>query len=827
MNPNRKNHLATRRRNPFATFTAWIAIALSASASVMAAEMTATLTGNVSNASTGNLLPGVRVEVPTLGFSVLTDSTGHYVMNGLPVGTHEVVVTYLGLDPVRSAVVMGTDQRIVRDFDLSSAIYKLQAFTVTGEREGDAAALTAQRNAENVKNVVAMDSFGNLPNMSAGELAIRLPGTAGELDGEGNVTGVTIRGMAHHLNRVTVDGSVISFPGTMQRRLNMQNFTAAMFDSLELIKGHTPDKGADSLGGTINLKSRSTLSMREKRRVTYNFSARWAPSFTRQIPLREEHRIHPLLNLSYQEIFDVLGEKRNLGVAVNLFYSEMANGYFRTTRDFQDTTSGTAFVWDYRTQDNYNPRHNTSVSVKFDYRLSSTTKFSLNTTGNITNEPFLHFYETRAFTNQVVGTTATSGILPGYTNRITQVRAVPGSGINVSDTMLGTMNRNRHVHFIGEHEFGRALLDFGAQYSVTHINRTNNGGGTLTNRISNVGWILDRTESDLHPKFIQFGGPDFTDPANYRPTGTLNARNFDADTGVRELRGNLRYELPTRFPVTLKTGAQWREEVAEELGGSRRWSYTGATALPHDPGLIMFDQIKTGRSIPQWGSDDSIRDQEVITPGLWREDLYFREQSKFTTTRSVSEQVLAGYVMAQGKIGRTGWLTGVRRERTETKSRGWVRARAPSTVAEQLADPVGAAQRDYANNFRVREGRYEKSFPSVHGWHDITANLKARISWSTSFGRPQQANLLPNETPNEQNQTLAINNSALLPQTAENWDATLEYYFEPVGNVSVGWFHKTIKDYIVSGIIGPTIGTGPNNGFDGEYAGFTTVSTHR
>jgi hypothetical protein len=42
-----------------------------------------------------------------------------------------------------------------------------------------------------------------------------------------------------------------------------------MFDQLELIKGHTPDKGADSLGGTINLKSRSPLSMREKRRVTY------------------------------------------------------------------------------------------------------------------------------------------------------------------------------------------------------------------------------------------------------------------------------------------------------------------------------------------------------------------------------------------------------------------------------------------------------------------------------------------------------------------------------------------------------------------------------
>jgi len=43
---------------------------------------------------------------------------------------------------------------------------------------------------------------------------------------------------------------------------------------------------------------------------------------------------------------------------------------------------------------------------------------------------------------------------------------------------------------------------------------------------------------------------------------------------------------------------------------------------------------------------------------------------------------------------------------------------------------------------------------------------------------------------------------SLLPQTAENWDATLDYYFEPVGNFSIGWFRKQIKDYIVGGING-------------------------
>jgi outer membrane receptor protein involved in Fe transport len=68
------------------------------------------------------------------------------------------------------------------------------------------------------------------------------------------------------------------------------------------------------------------------------------------------------------------------------------------------------------------------------------------------------------------------------------------------------------------------------------------------------------------------------------------------------------------------------------------------------------------------------------------------------------------------------------------------------------------------------------------------------LSWSTSFGRPPLSNLAPSESVNETNQTLTISNPSLLPQHAKNWDASLDYYFEPVGNLSIGWFHKTIKD---------------------------------
>ncbi|MBI4624832.1 MAG: TonB-dependent receptor [Verrucomicrobia bacterium] len=790
-----------------------------------------TLTGSVSNTATGNLLEGAKIELPQLGLTALADNTGRYVLAGVPPGTHEVIASYIGLDPLRQQVTIAPGERTIRNFDLTTGIYQLQEYRVTGEREGDAAAITAQRNAINAKNIVATDSFGYLPNMSVGEVAVFLPGVAGNLAEEGHVSTLSVRGMGPGLNSVTVDGAILSSQGGMSRATRVHVITGAMFDQLELIKGHTPDKGAEGLGGAVNFKSRSPLSMKEKRRVTYSFSARIAPSFTQQIPLREAHRAHPLFNLGYQEVFGLLGGERNLGVAVNLFYSENAVGMFRTTRDFQNTTATPAYLWDYRTLDNYNNRGQQSANVKLDYRLSPTTKLTFNTILNDANERMRRSYETRAFTNQSVGTTGTAGVLPGYTSRITQVRATPGSTIDL--TMNGPnnfFNRLRYFDLGAEHELDRWQIDYNAGYNRTKINSGNGRGAALINRITNVGWILDRTPSDLFPRFTQTEGPDITNPANYRPApnGLAHAKAVATDE-VRDVRANARYKLLTEFSVFIKAGARWRQQQDANTTLSRRWNYIGTTALAPDPSLYMLDERKTGRHIPQWQSSDFMRDLNPTTPGVWSEDVYFREQTNFTGTRAVTETVTAGYVMAQGKLGRagllgrTGFLTGVRTEKTDTESWGWVRARVASSNALRLADPVGAAQRDYAANRRELEGSYTRSFPSAHLTHDLTSNLKGRVSWSTSYGRPAMTNLLPNESINETNQTLSINNPSLLPQTATNWDATLDYFFEPVGNLSVGWFQKTITDYIVSGVNSGTIGGGADNGYNGEYEGFTRL----
>ena len=63
----------------------------------------------------------------------------------------------------------------------------------------------------------------------------------------------------------------------------------------------------------------------------------------------------------------------------------------------------------------------------------------------------------------------------------------------------------------------------------------------------------------------------------------------------------------------------------------------------------------------------------------------------------------------------------------------------------------------------------------------------------------------------------------LKPQTAENYDLSLEYYFEPAGLLSVGVFRKDIKDFLARSV--DEIDAGPNNGFGGDFAGFVLSTT--
>ncbi|HRE82654.1 MAG TPA: TonB-dependent receptor [Opitutaceae bacterium] len=812
-------------------FLSWLTPAFAQSAA------TGTVIGTVNNSDTGMFLKDVLVEIPELNRQALTDGSGAYRLFDVPVGTHTVKASYIGLDVATQTVTVTAGERATLNFNMGTQIYKLAQFTVTGEREGNAASITRQRNAPNVKNVLALDALGNLPNDSAGELLIRLPGVAGAFDDEGNVTGVSVRGTDAGLNTVSVDGNIQASAGGFNRDFRTHNISGALFEEIEVIKAPTPDMPGDSLGGAVNLKTRSPLTMKEKRRIDYGASVRYAAPFFDHTPLRTAHRAHPMLSVGYQEVFDVFGEERNLAVSLKAFYSENVNSVDQTLLDYQSNSlSGPAYVWDYRRQNAYNNRLQRSLNLKVEYKLSDRSRFYLGAIWNDAPEKFNRLYTVRAYTGaQSVATIGANGqptgnnpILPGWTQNRTEVRAVPNSIFELNSTLYSFLDNQRQINAGGVHDFDRLKIDYDAAYShskpllQSSYRGGNAGGGIFTMDTRSVGWVLDKTQSAVEPSFNTTGAVDIHDPAAYS-NAQLTNRDNKRFTTYTNASANATYVLPTSFAASVKTGFRFRGGTFKEERNQQQFRYVGnnlASLVDRSLSLTYFEDF--GGFLPFIDSSSAAQDIRN-NPQAWNEDRYYNRSQWYMGTRGADEEVTAGYVQASTRLGNLNLLAGVRVERTDVNTWGYVRSRVLSTTAERAADPIGSANRDY-NNYSELDAGYTDWFPGIHAVYKITPNLQGRASWSNSIGRPSISNLLPSLSFSDAAQTVTISNPGLIPQYAENFDVGLEYYFEPVGQVSVGWFRKDIEDFITN-VTGGIVGSGPDNGFNGDYAGYEIRTT--
>ncbi|MBK9991792.1 MAG: TonB-dependent receptor [Verrucomicrobia bacterium] len=102
----------------------------------------------------------------------------------------------------------------------------------------------------------------------------------------------------------------------------------------------------------------------------------------------------------------------------------------------------------------------------------------------------------------------------------------------------------------------------------------------------------------------------------------------------------------------------------------------------------------------------------------------------------------------------------------------------------------------------TREKTYNNVLPNLQARYDITKNLVVRGAYYASILRPDYQNVIGgiNATDNGDGNTysFAVNNTKLKPETANNFDASIEYYFEPVGLLSASVFYKDIKNIQVN-----------------------------
>ncbi len=831
--------------------------ALSASAADAA---TGSITGSVSSLSTKNALQQATVSIPSLNRTELTDSAGKFTFVNVPAGVQELAISYGGFTDLRERVVVSAGQSASVDFKLTNSdVVAMAAFTVQTQKEGQALSIAEQRNAPNVKTAVALDEWGVLPSQNVGELLTRLPGVSFITDDDNLILNVTIRGQVaangQSTTRLVIDGMSATGVGGNGRNATLQSFAATSFEALEVINGQTPDKRADGFGAQINLKTRSPLAMSEKRRFTYGVSGNYAPDHPDRAAAYGERPFSYSASMGYSEVFDAFGGARNLGLTLNVSNQQVLRQFNQDLLQYENTTNPVAAFRDYDRRSGTNHRFISAFSLRADYKLSRSTTVSARFLRNAGSEPFFNwnfvnpfFSGAQAAPAAVAGTLTTfdpttnptGGFMPGYTADRTEIRPVGNAQMNIRNQAVSFVSRNPTGTVSFEHDFGKLKIDHGWRQSSSiwdlNAGRERQGGVLSIRTNQPIGFVLDKSNTD-GTVFTQTAGASVYDAASYTPFVTALAsatqpvaqtsssyvkRSTIMDTDEWSGTANASYLFDTKYPISVKAGFDTvNRKVKNRQVFPRRWyQQVGTTLTGALTPITAFEEQHGGRRLPSF---DVVNIGTTLgNSALWYEDLNFTATSQLTSNRNMDESVDAGYFQGQIKLGRLNLLGGVRFEKTKVSTLTYFRARTTPIATEP--DHYKRAQLDYEQ--QSREGGSEKYFPSLHLAYDITSNLKARTSYSTSYLRPDLLQLVPAVAVSDANQTVTIGNPGLRPEMAESVDFKLEYYTKNNGVISATVFRRWNKDRITtqSSRGGETVANTPDNGFDGLYGGYAILS---
>jgi len=810
----------------------------------VAAAQTGTVTGTVANRATGDLLPGATLTVDGTTVSGTSERGGTYTLT-VPAGTHTLVVSYAGLDTAKLPVLVTAGQTTVRNVELTSTVYQMEKFSVSGVREGSALAIQTQRQSDNPKWVAATDTFGN-PAANPGELIQRLPGISTDIVGS-EVRTLYVRGMGPGFSSPMVDGDrVATSTGTSgSRDYQIEQMGTGNLETVELVKAPQPEQDANAVAGFVNLVSRRGFDA-PGRRITVTGGVMWRVRGFKDTPFKDRADDLDILSLAYSDVFNVFGGRKNLGVAFNLnrrvsatTQDEIGPGgvLYNFAQTYVNPNGANPLTRLFGTGDfGYKARaHNAGLNL--DYKLSPDAyaylKFSFNT-----NDQYQVYY--RPGIGNPAATAA--NFSPDSTYEHSFLLPHAGSVAVVESTPAFTKN-SRNYGVIGGTEFKlfdrSATLALRASYShadISYPGWIRAQARTPNTAAAGIGFEIDRRGQDpWYPIFRQTAGPSISDPASYLMT-TYQKQSYKAGNDLYGLRADLTKRFESPRPIVFKTGVKWADDTRNPWTDLGIYTFVGADGVPNtaDDSMKPYADLLYKQGDGRYGPFPNMSAPQNVPAGYHRQtaaDAYNSYANTLAGRVQFREEITAAYAQASTKFGRLRVLGGVRVEETQTRGRSWVRNTTASwggnSVGGTSLDPavvaanVARAQRSFARSI-TSEGEYRNVFPGVHFVYNATESVLVRASYNKSISRPPVANLIPTLTENLDALSVSMGNPDLKPYLSDNFEVSVEKYFEPVGLFSLGVFRKEISDYFRT--FAATVGPEGIDG-QGQYAGYTLSTT--
>ena len=142
---------------------------------------------------------------------------------------------------------------------------EVQDVLVVGSRASQQSANDRKKRAKTATDSIVADDIGSFPDRNVAEAISRIPGVAPGRNEYGEGADVAIRGNGPDLTRVELDGvgmtstTGLAIGNDSARSADLRELPAELVKSVDVVKGSTADMTEGSLGGGIQIKTRTGL----------------------------------------------------------------------------------------------------------------------------------------------------------------------------------------------------------------------------------------------------------------------------------------------------------------------------------------------------------------------------------------------------------------------------------------------------------------------------------------------------------------------------------------------------------------------------------------
>tara|TARA_R110001606_G_scaffold43811_3_gene115620 strand:+ start:13623 stop:16244 length:2622 start_codon:yes stop_codon:yes gene_type:complete len=674
---------------------------------------------------------------------------------------------------------------------------KLETIQIRGFHDSAIKTLQDKRDSQSIIEAISAQDIGKFPDKNVAEALQRITGISlSRAQGEGERVGV--RGTTPEQNRTFLNGQAIAsadwwISTQPNRGFNYTLLPADLVSSLEVYKTPQADHNEGSLGGSVNIKTQRPLHTERNHfvanaQIQYNdLSGEFDPQLA--------------------AFYNWTNPDKNFGALITFTRNQRSlrrdglESWGWHEQNFQQNTDGTLTASDDNTADIKNiwtpggggsaifqqQRILTSATANFEYQPNLDWNIQLNTLYSVlnadnSNQNFLwqpssvfarggHISDARISDNTL--TYARYSQVPEQNTQnlpfSTAMEAIwRESEINTSSVHL-IVSQQAHL-WQNQYQIGFTKGGGGSKQDHTSQFSANTAFSVNTTERKNI--IANYDVSPLDAQAWQL----------------TEARNDSQDSNDQELylQGDFERAVDHSIISAIKVGAKYRDHQRDFI---RYRSFNGAfdgIAQQLDWTLADYPASFPHGFLSDIGDQYALRNYSFANISALSKDFQtidFIKQQEKASRFDIQERTTAGYVklMLDGDDYRAN--LGVRLVNTRQDAGAYKRIGSPVEQQESFA-------------WQQHNKNYVDILPSANISIDLNENLIARISAARVMSRPQYNHLMPSTNYNVTQAQGQGGNPDLDPYRANQFDLSVEWYFNDAALLSVALFNKDVESFV-------------------------------